>query len=164
MRHDHEANRMRRGEKVISGVLVSAILIGAGWCTMAGGEELSSPALQPTEIETLLDVLACVESNNDPNAVGDRGRALGVYQIHRAYWEDGIRLLGVNWPYREAFNPDKARCVVRAYLLHHGANKTLTDMARIHNGGPRGHYRRITLGYAQRVNQLLAQRVEASRL
>jgi len=115
-------------------------------------------------METLLDVLACVESNNNPNAVGDRGRALGVYQIHRAYWEEGTRLLGVNWPYREAFNPERARCVVRAYLLHHGANKTLTDMARIHNGGPTGHRRRSTLCYAQRVNQLLAQRVEASRL
>ena len=164
MGHDREVNCMRREEKRLSRVLGAAVLILVGWCTLARGEEESSSAVQGTEIETLLDVLACVESNNDPNAVGDRGRALGVYQIHRAYWEDGTRLLGVKWPYREAFNPERARCVVRAYLQHHGANKTFSDIARIHNGGPSGHRKRSTLCYAQRVSQLLAQRVEASRL
>ena len=159
MRHDREANAMRREEKVISRVLGAAILIGAGWCTVAGGEELSSPAVQRIEIEALLDVLACVESNNNPDAVGDRGRALGAYQIHQAYWEDGTRLLGVSWPYRAALDPDKARCVVRAYVLHYGADRGLVDMARIHNGGPSGYRRRSTLSYAQRVNQLLIQRL-----
>jgi len=164
MRHDCEADRIRRRERGIGGILGAAILMGAGWCTAAAGEEGSCPPAQRTEIEILLDVLACVESSNDPNAVGDGGRALGLYQIHRAYWEDGTRLLGVNWPYRDALNPERARCVVRAYLLHHGANRTLTDMARIHNGGPIGHRRRGTLSYAQKVSQLLAQRVEVGGL
>jgi len=135
----------------------------AGFCCAADAQEVSSLTVRHAGIETLLDVLACVESNNDPNAVGI-GPGPGPLSDPSAYWEDGTRLLGVNWPYREAFNPDKARCVVRAYLLHHGANKTIADMARIHNGGPSGHRRRSTLCYAQRVSQLLAQKVEASRL
>src|SRR3989304_930645 len=117
MRHDREANNTKREEKVLFREVVVAILIGAGWCTLAVGEEELFQVVQPPEIEHLLDVLACVESNNNPNAVGDRGRALGLYHIHRAYWEDGTRLLGVNWSYREAFNPERARCVVGGYLL-----------------------------------------------
>ena len=46
-------------------------------------------AVDPNDIERLLDAIARIESHGDPNAVGDGGRALGVYQIHRVYWEDG---------------------------------------------------------------------------
>jgi hypothetical protein len=107
------------------------------------------------ELELLLDAIAEVESNGNPNAVGDDGKALGMYQIHRAYWKDGTRLLDVAWEYAHAKDPHKARTVVRAYLLHYGRGKSLLDMARIHNGGPRGHRKKATLRYARRVAALL---------
>ena len=106
-------------------------------------------------MDRLLDAIAKVESRNDPAAVGDTGRAAGVYQIHRSYWADATRILGVDWDYREARDPHKARQVVRAYLRHYGDGKTLLDMARIHNGGPRGHKKTATLAYARKIEQVL---------
>lgn len=103
-----------------------------------------------------------VESNNDPDAVGDGGRAIGLYQIHLAYWKDGTRLLGVKWPYGQAKDPCKAKEVVRAYLCHYGKGKSLLDMARIHNGGPRGHTKQATVKYARRIANVLEQVVPTS--
>ena len=113
----------------------------------------SAPAAtaDPNDIERLLDAIARIESHCSPNAVGDSGRALGVYQIHRVYWEDGTRLLGVDWPHRDAADPEKARRVVKAYLLHYGKGKSLLEMARIHNGGPRGDKKKATLPYARKI-------------
>ena len=108
-------------------------------------------AVAPNDIERLLDTIAHIESHCDPNAVGDGGRALGAYQIHHAYWEDGTTILGVDWPHRDAADPKKARRVVKAYLLHYGKGKSLLDMARIHNGGPRGCTKKTTLRYAQKI-------------
>jgi len=110
------------------------------------------------ELDRLLDAIARVESLNDANAKGDGGRAFGAYQIHRAYWADGTRFLGVAWDYEQAADPAKARQVARAYLLHYGRGCSLLDMARIHNGGPNGHRKQSTLEYARRI----AQRLEDS--
>jgi hypothetical protein len=126
---------------------------------LAQGTSGSDLVASGGQVEILLDVLASVESGNNPSAVGDHGHALGLYQIHRAYWEESTQRLGVDWPFSQAFDPDKARCVVRAYLLHHGCGRTLLDVARIHNGGPNGYRRRSTLGYARRVDRLLIQRL-----
>ena len=106
-------------------------------------------------MDRLLDAIATVESRNDPAALGDAGRAAGVYQIHRSYWTDAIRILGVNWGYGDARDPQKARQVVRAYLCHYGNGKTLLEMARIHNGGPRGCEKASTQAYARKIAQVL---------
>lgn len=107
------------------------------------------------QINALLDAIAHVESNGNAHAVGDRGRALGTYQIHKYYWRDGTRFLGVDWSYDQAKDPAKARAVVRAYLLHYGRGKTLLQMARIHNGGPRGYRKKATLQYARKIAKVL---------
>ncbi len=110
---------------------------------------------QDDPMDRLLDAIAVVESRDNPAAVGDRGKAVGVYQIHRSYWAEGTDLLGVAWDYRDARDPQKARQVVRAYLSYYGRGKTLLDMARIHNGGPRGCRKAATLAYARKVEQVL---------
>jgi hypothetical protein len=164
---------MRRNTRLDTTLKGRAFLAGFAWAILTvawAGRSLavdgvaSAESIRGIQVEILLDVLACVESNNSPLAVGDQGRALGTYQIHQAYWEEGTRWLGVNWPFREAFDPDKARCVARAYLLHHGSGMTLLDMARIHNGGPMGPHRRSTLPYARRVDRLLVPRLRDSEL
>jgi len=110
---------------------------------------------QNDPMDRLLDAIAVVESNDNPGAVGDHGRALGVYQIHRAYWAEGTQILGVTWKYQDARDPQKARQVVRAYLSYYGRGKTLLDMARIHNGGPKGYAKAATLPYARKIEQVL---------
>ncbi len=109
------------------------------------------------DLARLLDAIAQVESNGRPNAVGDSGRAVGTYQIHKLYWKDGTRLLGVKWNYDQAKDPVKARQVVRAYLSHYGRDKGLLDKARIHNGGPRGYRKKATLKYARKIERILQQ-------
>ena len=117
----------------------------------------SAATVNSNDVERLLDAIARIESNCRPKAVGDGGRALGTYQIHRAYWKDGTRFLRVNWSYRDATDPRKARRVVTAYLLHYGKGKSLSDMARIHNGGPRGYTKKATLSYARKILAVLRE-------
>ncbi|HNS21882.1 MAG TPA: transglycosylase SLT domain-containing protein [Sedimentisphaerales bacterium] len=123
------------------------------WLVGLGGK---AHATDDKEMERLLDAISRVESRRDPNAVGDHGRAIGAYQIHRRYWEDGTRILGVDWKYCEASDPEKARQVVRAYLSYYGRGKSLLDMARIHNGGPRGHRLKATQKYALKIAAIMA--------
>jgi hypothetical protein len=115
----------------------------------------STETAEPEGIDRLLDAIATVESRNNSWAIGDGGEALGVYQIHQAYWVDGTKFLGVNWSYAEATNPAKAREVVRAYLLHYGRGCSLLELARIHNGGPTGRRKPDTLGYARKIARII---------
>jgi hypothetical protein len=115
----------------------------------------SPRAVTDEPLDRLLDAIAQVETRNDRRAVGDGGRAIGPYQIRRAYWEDGTRFLGVEWEYEEAFNAEKSREVVRAYLLHYGKSESVLQLARIHNGGPKGHEKQATLPYARKIQKHL---------
>lgn len=118
---------------------------------------LAAPArdAEYDDIDRLLDAIAQVESGNDSDAIGDRGRAIGMYQIHRRYWRDGVRILRVKWDYSLAFKAEKSRQVVKAYLLHYGKGRSLLDIARIHNGGPNGYKKESTLPYARRIAEIL---------
>jgi soluble lytic murein transglycosylase-like protein len=127
--------------------------LAVGWSVLLMPRTSDAPQEDP--MDRLLDAIAVVESRDNPAAVGDHGRAVGVYQIHRSYWTEGTETLGVTWKYRDARDPQKARQVVRAYLSYYGRGKTLLDMARIHNGGPRGYEKAATLAYARKIEQVL---------
>jgi hypothetical protein len=132
---------------VLAFVAVAALPVA----TLAG----DSQRIGSDELDRLLDAIARVESRHDPSAMGDGGKAAGVYQIHRDYWADGTKFLGVAWDYSLATDPVKAREVVRAYLLHYGRGCTLLEMARIHNGGPTGCRKGATLAYARKIARVL---------
>jgi hypothetical protein len=134
--------------------------LAVGWSILLTPQSAGASPDDP--MDRLLDAIAVVESGDNPAAVGDHGRALGPYQIHRAYWAEGTELLGVAWEYRDARDPQKSRQVVRAYLSHYGRGKTLLDMARIHNGGPRGYEKAATLGYARKIEQVLSEEESGS--
>lgn len=136
-----------------STIVAAVWLFWPGKTVCAAGED---------PMERLLDAIAQVESRSDPGAVGDGGRAIGTYQIHHSYWQDGTRILGVKWSYKDAVDPVRARAVVRAYLRHYGRGRTLLDMARIHNGGPKGHEKVSTRGYAQKIEAILAGTARSS--
>jgi hypothetical protein len=127
-------------------VAVSPALWAVTPAARAGGE---------TQMDLLLDAIVEVESRGNAASIGDSGRAAGVYQIHRSYWADGTRILGVDWDYGDAQDPRKARQVVRAYLSYYGKGKALLDVARIHNGGPKGDQKDATLAYARKIGQAL---------
>lgn len=81
--------------------------------------------------------LAHVESKGDPNAVGDGGAAIGIYQIHRNYWKDAVQHdPSIGGRYEDCYDPAYARRIVVAYMSRYApANATYEDLARLHNGG-----------------------------
>lgn len=113
-------------------------------------------SLQTVRFEQTLDAIRMVESSGGKDRRdGDGGKAIGDYQIHRSYWQDGTRFLGVSWPYADARDPAKARQVVRAYVTRYqkagGYPAMPESWARIHNGGPRGYEKASTVAYWRRV-------------
>ena len=113
------------------------------------------------EHRAFLDALAQVESGSKDDAVGDNGKAIGRMQIWEIYHTDAMaHAPGIAGEYADCKGKAYAERVVMAYL-HRYAKKALADkdyakLARIHNGGPRGHTKRATLKYWAKVEKALA--------
>lgn len=90
------------------------------------------------EIDRLLPALAKVESNNNSRAVGDNGRAIGLYQIQPIFVKDVNRIAKTKYTLADRYDPIKSAQMVRIYLSHYGKGKTILELAAIHNAGPRG--------------------------
>ena len=117
---------------------------------------------QVSEYDDLFHAIGEVESGNDDDAVGDDGNALGRYQIWEIYWQDAIEHdPSIGGEYTDVTNPEYARKVMLAYWDRYATKKrlghepTLEDLARIHNGGPNGFKRDSTLGYWEKVKDVL---------
>lgn len=86
--------------------------------------------------------------------LGDGGAALGPLQIHRAYHADS-RVAG---DYSRVAELDYSKRVATAYLKRYAptawAAGDVETLARIHNGGPKGHLKPATKGYGVRVKSL----------
>lgn len=81
---------------------------------------------------------------------GDNGKAIGPLQIWYVYWKDSGIKFGCYQDCRELWY---AKLVVKSYMMRHAKRAVkrgdLKTMARIHNGGPKGHLKRATLKYAR---------------
>lgn len=106
-----------------------------------------------------------VASSNRVKAVGDNGKAWGVYQIHPGYVRDVNRVYKTRFTYEDRLNPVKAHRMVRLYLDYWGRQYvrktgrplTLEVLARIHNGGPEGWRKPATAPYWLKVRKELRQ-------
>jgi len=122
----------------------------------------SLAAITPKEMNNVLAAIRTVESNNNPDAVGDNGKAIGCYQIWRPYWQDAVEHSGLHGGYRDCFQCDYADLVVRGYMKRYATEKRLgrpvtqEDIARIHNGGPNGYKKKSTEKYWQKVKKVLS--------
>ena len=112
------------------------------------GKARTEEATKKTQIEALLDAIEWVESKGDANAIGDGGASVGAYQIQKIYVDD-INQWGYNYSYDDRYDRNKSRDMARIYLTHYGG--TIEEMARKHNGGPRGHKKHATLRYWHKV-------------
>lgn len=104
-------------------------------------------------VDTLLDAMYTVESKRGKELVGDGGRAIGPYQIWREYWQDAVEFdKTIGGKYEDCMNKAYAEKIVRAYWARYAPKgATLEQLARIHNGGPKGHTRNATLKYWQKI-------------
>jgi hypothetical protein len=118
---------------------------------------IACTALGAPPSDRLLDAIAKVESNHNPNAVGDDGKAIGVFQIHRVYWQDAVQHdPSIGGCYEDCRDPEYARRIVIAYMDRYApANASDETLARIHNGGPRGHKKAATTKYWNKVKKAM---------
>ena len=83
--------------------------------------------------------------------VGDQGRALGPLQIHRGFHQDS-RVAG---EYSRCAELEYSKRVATAYLKRWApeafAKGDVEVLARVFNGGPRGHLKTATKSYGARV-------------
>ena len=108
---------------------------------------LASVALMATsygaDVNRLVEALVHVESNGKANAVGDRGKAVGVLQIHDIMVQEANRLAQTRYSHQDMFNPTAARDVAKIVLNHYsktiqkttGREATEQELAYIWNGG-----------------------------
>jgi hypothetical protein len=86
--------------------------------------------------------------------LGDGGKALGPLQIHRSYHADS-RVAG---DYSRVADLAYSKRVATAYLKRYAPAAwkagDVEVLARVHNGGPRGHLKQATKGYGARVKAL----------
>jgi len=106
-------------------------------------------------------ILASVESNCNPSAVGDKFEALGILQMHSAYVQDAAEFAGEDWEHINALDEITSIRIFRAYMARYATEErlgrpvTLEDIARIHNGGPNGYKKLSTIPYWNKVKCLI---------
>jgi hypothetical protein len=110
--------------------------------------------------DCLFDAIVEVESQGDPDAVGDGGRAHGLVQAWRGAWQDGCEALGVDWDYAAGVR-DAYKCsrIFYAYTSRYGAQSD-QERARTWNGGPSGNDRKATLPYWHKVRRAMRRMEE----
>lgn len=104
----------------------------------------------------LLQAIHKVETDGKFGPIlGDHGKALGPFQIHREYWKDS-RVPG---RYEQCADYDYAVKVVTAYMNrfapYYVRARNKEALARIHNGGPNGHKHGATKKYWLKVRKHL---------
>ena len=115
------------------------------------------------DTRVFLDAIRRVETGGLPNAgkgaVGDKGASIGPYQIQRAYHADARMKAG---RYEDcSTDATYAEQTMLAYFARYAPRaleaKDWETLARVHNGGPKGHTKRATLGYWAKVQKEMAK-------
>lgn len=115
----------------------------------------------PNNHDKLLDAIEMVESSGRGEATpdGDNGRAIGPMQIHESYHGDAVahdKTLGGT--YQDCRRSAYARKVVLAYWDRYAPSGASDEvLARIHNGGPKGHKKKATLSYWNKIQKYLTK-------
>jgi len=118
-------------------------------------------AITDKEMTDVLAAIRIVESNDNPDAVGDGGDSIGCYQIQKCYWLDAKEFSDLDGTYLDCYNRGYADRTVRCYMDRYaterrlGREVTQEDIARIHNGGPNGYKKKATLKYWEKVKKEL---------
>lgn len=107
----------------------------------------------------LLSALIQIESGGNDHAKGRHGE-LGALQIRPILVRDVNRIMGTHYVHTQVTNRATATFIANAYLSHYGRNLSDESLARIWQGGPKGHKRSATRAYAKRVmRELERQRI-----
>lgn len=103
-------------------------------------------------------VLTKLESSNNPKAIGDGGKAIGIAQIHKIYFIDAQKNNEFlqKYSYSNCFDAEISKLVVKAYIVRYSKTDDFQEWARIHNGGPLGNKKQSTIKYWLKFKKMLA--------
>ena len=109
----------------------------------------------------LIQALIQVESSGNDSAIGDGTKAVGCLQLHPSYVTDANRILGrKRWTLKDRLSRVESVEMFRVVAMHyarHYKDFSAQGMARRHNGGPRAHKYKSTLGYWARVKKEMSK-------
>ena len=88
-----------------------------------------------TLIALILPILASVESNHNPNAIGDNSRAIGILQIWPIMVKDVNRISGKAYTLQDRRSKAKSYEMATIYLKHYG-KPNAEYLCRLWAGGP----------------------------
>lgn len=95
------------------------------------------------DINAIVEKLSILESGNNPDAIGDNGKAFGVLQFHAIAVKEHNNQFSSNYTHQDAFNPEISKLMCYNLLkkgaeLHYkkcGVEANESDLVRMHNGG-----------------------------
>ena len=97
--------------------------------------------------------ICVIESHGHADAVGDKGAAVGIAQIHKILVDDVNRIQSrKHFFYIDRLSPNESYEMFRIYVMHYAPNGGPEQWSRIWNGGPRGAEKSSTLRYWERVH------------
>lgn len=97
-----------------------------------------------------------VESGGDPDAHNPSEDARGIAQIRAVMVEDVNRIVGEDrYTHNDAYDPVKAREMFDIYNRHYHPKGDYERIARCWNGGPKGHKKKATLPYWEKVKKAM---------
>jgi hypothetical protein len=103
----------------------------------------------------LWEAVCRVESNGNPRAVGDGGKAAGIAQIWAITVKDINRFAGTRYTLSDRFDPVKSKEMFNLYVEHYGKGRSLQYKARLWNGGPGGNSKTATIAYWKKIQKHL---------
>lgn len=120
-------------------------------------------------------IVAQIESSSQPSAVGDGGKALGLYQLHEAVIIDYNKRHKARYTHRDALKPEIAAKIADWYLnteiprllRHFKLQDTLTNRIWAYNGGignvVKGRLSPVTKAYLKKYEKLSVMRSNAQK-
>jgi len=84
------------------------------------------------DVKRLMKTFALIESSNNPNAIGDGGKAYGLYQFHLARW---LECGGTKENWRRATRTEQDKIMRTALTRYLARTSDLTKIANYHNMG-----------------------------
>ena len=90
------------------------------------------------------NIIAKIESNNNPDAIGDNGKAIGIYQIHKCVIDDVNKHFNTSYTWPESAKDTTTAKEIMCYYLElgqqiyykkHNKYPTEYELVRMWNGG-----------------------------
>ena len=109
-----------------------------------------------------LHAIAYQESRNGRNmvsALSRRENSVGIYQLRPTYVADANRISGRHYTLADRLSKQKSEAmmaiVISHYIKAYHLRWTVSNAARIHNGGTNGWRKKSTLKYAREVREYI---------